>query len=127
MDSTDNKLHLEKDAQEHAQPGVFNQESIYNESSSEFIPPKMSSSQSLQQKEEDSSVASPSSSPRSVHGFKWFLAAMSLYVGVLIYGLDGTIAADIQSSIIQQFNDVESLTWIGTGFPLGSLCFILPS
>ncbi|TVY54907.1 Efflux pump DEP3 [Lachnellula cervina] len=67
------------------------------------------------------------SGPRSVHGFKWFLAAISLYVAVFVYALDGTIAADIQSSIIEQFNDVGSLTWIGTGFPLGSLCFILPS
>lgn len=67
------------------------------------------------------------SGPRSVHGYKWFLAAISLYVAVFVYALDGTIAADIQSSIIEQFNDAGSLTWIGTGFPLGSLCFILPS
>jgi len=77
--------------------------------------------------ENDAQEVNAKSGPRSVHGFKWFLAAISLYVAVFVYALDGTIAADIQSSIIEQFNDVGSLTWIGTGFPLGSLCFILPS
>jgi len=77
--------------------------------------------------ENDAQEVNAKSDPRSVHGFKWFLAAISLYVAVFVYALDGTIAADIQSSIIEQFNDVGSLTWIGTGFPLGSLCFILPA
>ncbi|PQE16379.1 MFS drug efflux transporter protein [Rutstroemia sp. NJR-2017a BVV2] len=79
---------------------------------------------SLQQTEDESS--GPSSIPRTVHGWKWVAAVASLYVGALIYGLDDTIAADIQSAVIEQFDDVEKLTWIGTGFPLGSLCAILP-
>ncbi|KAF2627239.1 putative efflux pump antibiotic resistance protein [Macroventuria anomochaeta] len=78
----------------------------------------------LQQEEEKES--SPKSSPRTVHGWKWAAAVMSLYIGALIYGLDGTIAADIQSAVIEQFDEVEKLTWIGTAFPLGSLCAILP-
>jgi hypothetical protein len=65
-------------------------------------------------------------SPRTVHGWKWAAAVASLYIGALIYGLDGTIAADIQSAIIEEFDQVEKLTWIGTAFPLGSLCAILP-
>ncbi|KAK8054667.1 hypothetical protein PG994_009734 [Apiospora phragmitis] len=65
-------------------------------------------------------------SPRTVHGWKWAAAVASLYIGALIYGLDGTIAADIQSAIIEQFGQVEELAWIGTVFPLGSLCAILP-
>lgn len=32
---------------------------------------------------------------RSIHGWKWCLVCISLYVGGLIYGLDITIAADI--------------------------------
>ncbi|KAM0811150.1 putative MFS drug efflux transporter protein [Seiridium cardinale] len=51
----------------------------------------------------------------------------AVYTGALIYGPDGTIAADIQSSVIDQSDNVESLTWIGTAFPLGSVCAILPS
>ncbi|KAF7590324.1 hypothetical protein BBP40_002974 [Aspergillus hancockii] len=65
--------------------------------------------------------------PRTVHGFKWVLVCLSLYVGALIYGLDTTIAADIQAAIIKRFDNVDQLTWIGTGFPLGSICAILPA
>jgi hypothetical protein len=79
---------------------------------------------SLQQEEEKESRLDLS--PRTVHGWKWAAAVASLYIGALIYGLDGTIAADIQSAIIEQFDEVEKLTWIGTAFPLGSLCAILP-
>ncbi|KAK8129051.1 hypothetical protein PG984_010159 [Apiospora sp. TS-2023a] len=68
----------------------------------------------------------PAPSPRTVNGWKWAAAVASLYIGALIYGLDGTIAADIQSAIIEQFGQVEKLTWIGTAFPLGSVCAILP-
>lgn len=63
---------------------------------------------------------------RPVRGFKWFLVCVSLYIGALIYGLDTTIAADIQVAIVERFGNVERLTWVGTGFPLGSVCAILP-
>lgn len=76
---------------------------------------------SLQQEQDEGSA-----STRTVHGWRWAAAAASLYIGALIYGLDGTIAADIQSAIIEQFGNVEQLTWIGTAFPLGSVCAILP-
>jgi hypothetical protein len=79
---------------------------------------------SLRQEQEKEPSLDPS--PRTVHGWKWAAAVASLYIGALIYGLDGTIAADIQSAIIEQFDEVEKLTWIGTAFPLGSLCAILP-
>lgn len=83
---------------------------------------------SLQQKEHESDGSGDGSeaNPRTVHGWKWAAAATTLYIGALIYGLDGTIAADIQSSIIEQFRSVEKLTWIGTAFPLGSVCAIMP-
>jgi len=63
---------------------------------------------------------------RPVRGFKWFLVCVSLYIGALIYGLDTTIAADIQAAIVERFDNVERLTWVGTAFPLGSVCAILP-
>jgi hypothetical protein len=63
---------------------------------------------------------------RTIHGWKWIATAASLYIGALIYGLDSTIVADIQPNLVQQFNNFESLTWAGTGFPLGSFCSILP-
>lgn len=65
-------------------------------------------------------------SQRPVRSFEWFLVCASLYIGALIYGLDTTIAADIQAAIVEQFDNVERLTWVGTAFPLGSVCAILP-
>ncbi len=75
--------------------------------------------ESLRQEEDNS--------PRTLHGFKWFLVCVSLYIGGLIYGLDTTIAADIQAAIVERFDNVERLTWVGTAFPLGSVCAILPT
>ncbi|TVY83747.1 Efflux pump patC [Lachnellula suecica] len=80
--------------------------------------PTASPEESLQTKEADST--------RTVHGFKWFLVCASLYIACLIYGLDTTIAADIQAAIVEKFDSVERLTWVGTAFPLGSVCVILP-
>lgn len=65
--------------------------------------------------------------PRSVHGVRWVVVCCSLYLGALIYGLDTTIAADIQAAVIDSFGSIEKLTWIGTAFPLGSVCAILPT
>ena len=34
--------------------------------------------------------------PRSITGFRWFLLCFGLYASCLLYGLDTTVAADIQ-------------------------------
>ncbi|PLB51419.1 MFS general substrate transporter [Aspergillus steynii IBT 23096] len=87
-----------------------------------------SSTQTPPSEEPQSPPAEPKEeSVRTIHGFKWFLVCISLYVGSLIYGLDTTIAADIQAAIIKRFDNVDQLTWVGTGFPLGSVCAILPA
>ncbi|KAK9244231.1 major facilitator superfamily domain-containing protein [Lipomyces tetrasporus] len=75
----------------------------------------------------DDSTPSEPKPEEGARGYKWVLVCISLYVGALIYGLDTTIAADIQAAIIKRFDDVDQLTWIGTGFPLGSMCAILPA
>jgi hypothetical protein len=94
----------------------------------DFTPKRPSPVASASQEESEAPDSSPHiiAEARTVHGWKWAAAAASLYFGALIYGLDGTIAADIQSAIIQEFESVEKLTWIGTAFPLGSVCAILP-
>lgn len=69
-----------------------------------------------------SSAESPA---RTVHGFKWVLVCVSLYLSSFLYGLDTTIAADIQGAVVKAFGDVSQLTWIGTGFPLGSVSMTL--
>jgi hypothetical protein len=40
---------------------------------------------------------------RTIRGFSWFIVCISLYTTCFLYGLDTTIAADIQGPIIQAF------------------------
>ncbi|KAF2493696.1 putative efflux pump antibiotic resistance protein [Lophium mytilinum] len=65
-------------------------------------------------------------SGRTIHGFQWFLVCTALYALGINYGLDATIAADVQVAVIKTFGNVEQISWLGTGFPLGSVCAILP-
>lgn len=65
-------------------------------------------------------------SPREIHGIKWAVVCVSIYISCLMYGLDMTIAADVQATIIVQFDSVDQLAWVGSGFLLGSVCSIFP-
>lgn len=40
-------------------------------------------------------------------------------------GLDTTISADVQGPILETFGDIEKLSWVGIGFPMGSVSVIL--
>ncbi|KAJ5511535.1 Monooxygenase FAD-binding [Penicillium expansum] len=62
---------------------------------------------------------------RTIQGFPWVVVCVSLYVTCFLYGLDTTIAADVQGSVIAAFGHVSQIAWIGAGFPLGSVCVIL--
>ena len=91
---------------------------------------KISRAQSAQgQRDPEKAVdddASDTPSVREVHGFKWFLVCLSLYLSALIYGLDTTIAADVQGAVVETFGNVQQLAWMGVGFPLGSVATVLP-
>lgn len=63
---------------------------------------------------------------RQVTGFRWVLVCMAIFSGNILYGLDTTIAADIQASVSETFNNVTQLGWLGVGFTLGSTVTILP-
>lgn len=65
-------------------------------------------------------------SPREVHGTTWAIVCVSIYISCMMYGLDMTIAADVQATIIVQFDSVDRLAWVGSGFLLGSVCSIFP-
>lgn len=47
------------------------------------------------------------------------------FVGAFLYGLDTTIAADVQGPIFETFHKIEDLPWIGLGFPMASVAVIL--
>lgn len=67
-----------------------------------------------------------SAQTRPIHGWKWFVACVSIYLTALLYGLDTTIAADVQPNIVKSLGEIQKLTWVGVGFPLGSVAVILP-
>ncbi|KAL9014344.1 MAG: hypothetical protein Q9173_001014 [Seirophora scorigena] len=62
---------------------------------------------------------------RTIHGWRWFVAVTTILSTTFLFALDNTIVADIQPSIINQFNDVARLPWFGVGFGLGSTA-VLP-
>lgn len=63
---------------------------------------------------------------RKIKGFKWAVICVALYLSALMYGLDTTIAADVQGAVIETFGHVSQLAWVGAAFPLGSVAVILP-
>ncbi|KAK2863642.1 hypothetical protein FQN49_004135 [Arthroderma sp. PD_2] len=64
--------------------------------------------------------------PQRPDGWRWTLAVIVLLASAFLYGLDTTIVADVQAPVVEQFGDVQKLSWLGSGFPLGSVATILP-
>ncbi|EED16361.1 efflux pump antibiotic resistance protein, putative [Talaromyces stipitatus ATCC 10500] len=71
-------------------------------------------------------TAAEEEDPHPVKGFKWWLLLVAIYSTTFLYGLDNTIVADVQGSVVERFGQVAKLSWIGTGFPLGSVAVIMP-
>ncbi|KAI9689479.1 MAG: hypothetical protein M1822_010130 [Bathelium mastoideum] len=55
---------------------------------------------------------------------RWFSVCVGLYLTACLYGLDSTIAADVQGPILASLGDLNMLPWVGTGFLLGSVATI---
>ncbi|KAI9690333.1 MAG: hypothetical protein M1822_009294 [Bathelium mastoideum] len=62
---------------------------------------------------------------RRYKGWLWFALCAAAYSSGLLYGLNTTIVADIQTFAIEQFDNVEKLGWLGISFPLGKVATIL--
>ncbi|KAI4724753.1 MFS general substrate transporter [Aureobasidium sp. EXF-10728] len=62
---------------------------------------------------------------RGIPDWKWYLVCVGIYTGALLYGLDTTIAADVQGPILEAFGDIEKLSWVGIGFPMASVSIVL--
>ncbi|KAL4934218.1 MFS general substrate transporter [Aspergillus undulatus] len=63
---------------------------------------------------------------RTVTGLRWLLVCTAIFSANILYGLDTTIAADIQAAVSETFDNVTQLGWLGVGFTLGSTVAILP-
>ncbi|RFU78374.1 hypothetical protein TARUN_3896 [Trichoderma arundinaceum] len=104
---------------------------VYHDGKNDMSLPK----ESAQERGHDStepSTQSPSdeekndhSQTREIRGFKWLIVCVSLYISAFLYGLDTTIAADVQGAVVEDFGHVDQLAWVGAGFPLGSVSVIL--
>ncbi|KAB5571970.1 major facilitator superfamily domain-containing protein [Coniochaeta sp. 2T2.1] len=70
-------------------------------------------------------VATDRGPKRTITGWRWFIVFTSLMSTVLLFALDNTIVATIQPSIVETFNDQQSLAWIGVSFVVGQVV-ILP-
>ncbi|KAI1300922.1 major facilitator superfamily domain-containing protein [Xylaria venustula] len=73
----------------------------------------------------DSEMSSENGKGRAIRGARWLIICVAIYTTCTLYGLDTTIAADIQGPIVQSLGHVEQLAWVGAGFPLGSVSVIL--
>lgn len=89
--------------------------------------PSKSSKEDVEKEDNETALNSttPQVESRAVTGWKWFFICVGLYCAIFLYGLDNTVAADIQSAVVETYGDVSQLAWLGTGFPLGSVATIL--
>lgn len=64
-------------------------------------------------------------SPRSVHGFSWTLVVASILMANFLFATDNTIAANVQPAVIQTFQPLNKLAWLGVAFMMSSwgTCF----
>ena len=100
---------------------------FYHSSSLERDSANMSSSDQAFENESASPEQSQNEKPtRSITGLRWALVCLAVFSSNFLYGLDNTIVADIQASIIASVGNVNKLGWLGIGFPLGSIAIILP-
>jgi MFS family permease len=73
-------------------------------------------------------VADSNGAPHPREGmptWKWVLLLLGLYTGAFLYGLDTTIAADVQGPVYETFHNIQDLPWVGLGFPMASVAVIL--
>ncbi|KAH8907861.1 MFS general substrate transporter [Coniochaeta sp. PMI_546] len=65
-------------------------------------------------------------SPRSVHGVKWVLVIVALLSSLFLYSLDNTVVANVQPKVVETFNRVDLVPWLGVSFALASAATTLP-
>ncbi|CUS08910.1 unnamed protein product [Tuber aestivum] len=64
--------------------------------------------------------------PRNVTGVLWILVVISILSSTFLFALDNTVVADIQASVIEDFGEIEKLSWLGIAFVLAGCSTILP-
>ena len=92
-------------------------------------PPVSPSSGNVEDEENAQENLTPPDAPppfvRAVSGWRWAFVCGAIYSAGFLYGLDNTIAADIQGAVVETYGEIDKLAWLGSGFPLGSIATIL--
>lgn len=57
---------------------------------------------------------------RDVKGVLWVLVVLSILSSTFLFSLDNTIVADVQPSIVRQFDSTGKLPWLSVAFLLGA-------
>ncbi|KAF5674782.1 major facilitator superfamily transporter [Fusarium circinatum] len=68
----------------------------------------------------------PDPSPRDVHGVKWFLVVCALLSALFLYALDNTVVANVQAKVVETYQRVDLVPWLGVSFALASAATTLP-
>lgn len=61
----------------------------------------------------------------TMSGISWLLVVVSLISATFLWGLDGTIVADIQATFVNQFHAIDKLAWNSVAFFLGAAATVL--
>jgi hypothetical protein len=57
---------------------------------------------------------------RDIRGIKWALIVLAILSSTFFYGLDNTVAANVQPVIVTQFGALDRLPWISVAFLIGA-------
>ncbi|CAK7235854.1 hypothetical protein SCUCBS95973_009408 [Sporothrix curviconia] len=87
---------------------------------------KVEAQQAIEDPPTTNDTAADSHDQQNITGLRWVVICVALYLSIFMYGLDTTIAADVQSAVVETFGSVGKLAWLGAGFPLGSIAVGLP-
>lgn len=104
-----------------ASPALQSVDDVKTPETGDPTPEKTSTSDEEQQTPEEKPHTK-----RTIRGLRWFFLCVGVFSANLLYGLDTTIAADIQAAVSETYGNVTQLGWLGFGFALGSTVSILP-
>jgi hypothetical protein len=57
---------------------------------------------------------------RSIQGPRWVVVVLAVLSSTFFYGLDNTVVADIQPTVVQQFSAIDRLPWVSVTFLIGA-------
>ncbi|PWY79291.1 MFS general substrate transporter [Aspergillus heteromorphus CBS 117.55] len=58
--------------------------------------------------------------PREISGWKWAVIIGAIYSSQFLFALDNTIVANIQPTIVEDFDAIAKLSWISVAFLIGA-------